>query len=316
MKKIFLTLLTLLFVTSLFSNGQQDDENLAEKKEAALTIFTSILPQKYFVERIGADRVDVNVLVGPGKSPATYEPTPGQVLKLSSADIFFTIGVPFEQAFIGNIESNLPKLKIIDTSDGIVKRTILGHDHAEEEVHEHEEEAHGHDEEEDDHHESEIKDPHIWMSPKLVKIQAAAIYNALIKEDPKGQEIYAKGYNDFIKDLDLIHEELKNVLEPLRGNLVFVYHPAFGYLFDEFGLEQMSVETGGKEPTPAVLEEVITMALEKKVKIIFVQPEFSQKSAQVIAKAIDGVVVQLNPLNPDYINNLRHIALEIEKVFN
>ena len=300
MKKIYLILITFLIVTPLFSNGQQDADKQMEKKEGLITVFTSILPQKYFVERIGGDRVNVNVLVGPGKSPTTYEPTPGQVLKLSSSKLFFTIGVAFEQAFIGTIKKNLPELKIVDTSEGIIKRDIENHKDEDEET---------------DHHDGEIKDPHIWMSPELVKIQAAAIYKALSEEDPMGKEFYTKGYNNFIKDLDLVHEKLKKVLEPLRGNTVFVYHPAFGYLCDEFGLEQVAVETGGKEPSPGVLEKVIKMAQKKKVKVIFVQPEFSQKSAKIIAKAIDGVVVQLNPLNPDYLNNLKYIASEIAKVY-
>ena len=294
MKKLWVLFFFLLICIPLFSVGKQ--ENI----EHTITVFTSILPQKYFVERIAGDRVKIYVLVGPGKNPATYEPAPSQVVALSQADLFFTVGVPFEQAFIGNIESSLPELNIVDTSTGIVKRDIVDHDHGEEK----------------DHTESDLKDPHIWMSPRLVKIQAATIFNALVENDPDGKESYTIGYNNFIEDLNLVHDELKKVLEPLKGNMFFVFHPSFGYFADEYGLQQTAIETGGKEPGPSMLEKIIMQAREKNVKVIFVQPEFSKKSAQVIAEAIDGTVVILDPLHPDYINNLRRIAFEIEKALN
>ena len=241
MKTVKFILLILLVSIPLFPNGQQDKMAQVEKKEEIVTVFTSILPQKYFVERIGGDRVDVNVLVGPGKSPATYEPTPGQVVTLSGSDIFFAIGVPFENAFIPTIRSSLENLRIIDTSEGIEKRVFNNVDK-----------------------QVRISDPHIWMSPRLVKIQAATILDALVESDPDGGKVYIEGYNSFMEDLDSVYSELKNIMGPLRGNTIFVYHPAFGYLFDEFGLEQMAIETGGKEPSPSVLEEIITKALKKR----------------------------------------------------
>ena len=229
MKKLLLIVIFLLICIPLFSGGKQENKEPPVGKESRVTVFTSILPQKYFVERIGGDRVEINVLVGPGKNPATYEPAPSQVVALSQADLFFTVGVPFEQAFIGNIESSLPELNIVDTSTGIVKREIVDHDH----------------EDEEDHLESDLKDPHIWMSPRLVKIQAATIYNALVENDPVGKELYTIGYNSFIEDLNLVHDELKKVLEPFRGNMFFVFHPSFGYFADEYGLQQVAIETGG-----------------------------------------------------------------------
>ena len=124
MKKILLILMFLVIWIPLFSGGQPENKEPPVDKESRVTVFTSILPQKYFVERIGGDRVEINVLVGPGKNPATYEPAPSQVVALSQADLFFTVGVPFEQAFIGNIESSLPELNIVDTYTNY-RRTIL-----------------------------------------------------------------------------------------------------------------------------------------------------------------------------------------------
>ena len=125
MKKI---LVLSVLAAILFSQGCGKQ---AEEISGKLNVFTSIMPQKYFVERIGGDRVNVSVLVLPGKSPATYEPSPDQVIALSKADLFFSIGVPFEKAFIPSIAESLKSLKIVDTSHGIKKRNIKSHDHDE-----------------------------------------------------------------------------------------------------------------------------------------------------------------------------------------
>ena len=127
--------------------------------------------------------------------------------------------------------------------------------------------------------------------------------------------MYQRGYDALVKELEEVDEELKSALAPFRGNTIFVFHPAFGYLTDRYGLKQVAIETGGKEPAPSVLEEIIEHAKKEQVKIIFVQPEFSKTMAESIAEAIGGVVVTLNPLNPDYINNLKTMVNEIEKAF-
>jgi zinc transport system substrate-binding protein len=268
------------------------------EQKPPLTVFTSILPQKYFVEKITGDRVRVEVLVGSGKNPATYEPTPQQVMALGNAKVLFAIGVPFENAFVPKIRGTLSSLEIIDTSSGIMKRNL---------------ESHNDDgEDQDEHHEGAL-DPHIWLSPSLVKIQSQNIYKALIRIDPAGLLAYERGYRALLKELDEVDAELKKALAPFKGGTLFVFHPAFGYFADEFGLKQVAIETGGKEPAPSVLEDIITRARRDKVKIIFVQPEFSQDAARHIAEAIGGAVVVLNPLNPDYINNMKTISAEVGK---
>ncbi len=280
--------LTVFLILILFSPAAAKGQNEEDSKK--ISIFTSILPQKYFVERIGGNRVDVETLVSPGSNPATYEPGPRQVVKLSSADILFTIGVGFENAFLPNIRGSLTGLRIVNTSNGINRRNLEGS--------------------------VKIIDPHIWLSPALAKKQAETIYLTLVEIDPDGEAMYQSGYNNLIKDLDNLTGELHSVLDPFRGGIIFVFHPAFGYFADEFGLVQKAVETGGKEPSPASLEKIIIDAKAENVKIIFVQPEFSRKSAAAIADAINGVVITLNPLNPDYINNLRNMAAEIKKAFD
>lgn len=299
LKKLIATSATLLMATVLPSLASAAGTETTKP----LNVYTSILPQRYFVEKIGGEQVNVSVLVSPGKSPATYEPTPQQVLGLGEADALFTLGVPFESAFLPAVKNTLPGLKIVDTAAGIEKRDMVAHHHEGEEEH-------------DDHdHEAEVKDPHIWMSPRLVKVQAQHIYNALVEMDPSNQPAYQQGFNTLIAELNDVDTKLAETLAPFKGETLFVYHPALGYFADDYGLHQEAIETGGKEPSPAALAHVIEHAREEGVKIIFVQPEFSQNSARSIAQAIDGAVLTLQPLNPDYINNLLHIASELEKAF-
>ncbi len=288
--RIALNLIIGLMLTfSINAGGQQDTESNNRENRIAkpLAVFTSILPQKYFVEKIGGSRVQVEVLVGPGKSPATYEPSPHQIEDLGSSDILFTIGVPFEKAFLPAIESTLDSLQIVDTSAGIQKRNLN----------------------------EAAKDPHIWLSVRLVKIQAENIYNALLLKDPAGEQEYTRGYTALLNELENLDAELSAALAPCSGSKFFVFHPAFGYFAEDYELTQIAIEIGGKEPVPSKLEEIIREAKEQNVKIIFVQPEFSRSSARAIAEAIEGTVVMLNPLNPDYINNLKAISDEVQKAF-
>lgn len=234
------------------------------------------------------------------------------MVQLGSADVFFTIGVPFERAFLPRVEASLGSLKIVHTEEGIVRRQIDEHHHEDEddELHEHEAEEHH-----EDDHEHEGNDPHIWLSPVLAKVQARNIHAALVELDPEGRDVYDEGLEELIAELDDLDNKIKKELEPYKGRIFFIYHPALGYFADEYNLEQIAIETGGKEPSAAALGEIIEHAKEEGVKIIFVQPEFSIESAGIIADAIDGNVVTLNTLNPDYINNLSEISAKIRQSY-
>ena len=263
-----------------------------------ISVYASILPQKYFIERIGGNKVSVEIITKPGQSPETYEPTPAQIIRLSNASLFFTIGVPFEKQFIPVIQSTINNIRIVDTSIGVKKRYLEKH-------------SHGEGENIEIHEGSE--DPHIWLSTLAVKIQAENIFDALSELDPQNNEYYKKNLEDFLLDLDNTYKEIKTELDPFKGKTVFVFHPAFGYFTDEFGLNQESIETGGKEPAPATMMKIINYALEDNIKVIFVQPEFSKKNAETVANAIGAKVVELNPLSADYLNNLKKMAQEIKK---
>jgi len=272
-------------------------------EKAKIPVFVSILPQAYFLERIGGSHVDVEVLIGAGQSPHSYEPTPKQMAKLATARAFFSIGVPVEKGILRKIRQSHKQLVIVATQQGITYRYLAGHDH------EHGE-AHG------KGHKSEGKkepDPHIWMAPKLVKIQARNIYEALIRLDPAHKQEYASNLQVFEADLDRVDARIFRSLAPLKGRKMYVFHPAFGYFADAYGLIQVPIEIEGKEPGARQLSKLIDRAKKDRVKVIFVQPQFSARSAEVVAKAIGGVVVPIDNLDRDYLASLDRIASAVER---
>lgn len=293
--------------------------------QAPLKIHVSILPQKYFVERITKDLASVDVLVKPGKSPATYSPTPAQVKALSGADVYFRIGVPFENGFLHKIESIARDIKVVDCRKGIALREMEAHSHEEDhhdEGHHEGEHHHAEDHHEGEHHEGEHpaeeghkddhdhtgKDPHIWMSPLLVKQQAATILETLVALDPAHAGQYKTNFKEFVKDLDDLHHRLSDILKPFKGENLFVFHPAFGYFADAYGMHQIAVETMGKAPKGKELAAIIKLAKKEKTRVIFVQPQFDRNAAQKIASAIKGHVVAMDPLAHDYLANMEAMA--------
>jgi len=283
--------------------------------KSPVNVQVSILPQKYCVERIGKDRVNVDVLVKPGKSPEIYSPSPDQIKTLVSADIYFRIGIDFETGLMDKIQS-VAGLKIVDTREGITLRDMAAHhhegedhdaSHAEGEDHDHDAEHH----EDKKGHAHIGKDPHIWMSPENIKIQAHTIFQALAGMDPEGREAYQTNYDDFIRDLEALDLHLKTTLKPLQGENLFVFHPAFGYFTDRYGLHQIAVETMGKAPKGKELSNIIKLAKKEKARVIFVQPQFDQSAAEKIASAINGVVMPMDPLAYDYIANMEAMAKTI-----
>jgi zinc transport system substrate-binding protein len=265
-----------------------------------LRVFVSVLPQKTFVERVGGPRVEVQVMVQPGASPHTYDPTPRQVAALAEADLYLAIGVSFEDAWMGRIRATNPVMRILDSSQGIDLRAMGAHDHDEEAGQGHDEAKHAGD------HGS--RDPHIWTSPPLVKQMAAGIRDALTELDPAGGPTYAANYAAFAAELDSLDQEIRARLAGLANRRFMVFHPAWGYFADAYGLTQVPIEREGKEPGPKALAVLIEQARREQVRAIFVQPQFSRKAAAQIAVAIGGRVEVLDPLALNYVANLRQVA--------
>ena len=261
-------------------------------------ISVSILPQKYFVQRIVGDRFEVNVMIPPGHSPATYAPVPQQMRTLSHSKLYFRIGhIPFEKAWMENIAANNKTMKIIDTSVG-VDLIKAGN-----------EERHDHDHK---HHHAGV-DPHIWLSPGAVKIQVKHILEAVIKTDPENREFYESNYRALVKDIDLLDREIKVLLKESKGKTFMVFHPSWSYFARDYHLDQLAIEVEGKAPAAADLKRVVDIAEKQGIHVIFVQEQFDTDSARAVAAEINGRVVPMNPLAEDWLTNMKKIAQTLGK---
>jgi zinc transport system substrate-binding protein len=249
----------------------------------------SIPPLQTFVEAIGDGEVESTVMVPPGHSPHSYEPKPSQMRALGDADCYFAVGVEFEKAWLPRFRAQNPKMRIVDLSEGLKKFPVAGH-HGE---------AHG----------GETLDPHVWTSPAYVEKMAGRIYETLAALDPKHQKLYEKNYHTFLDRIRQTDEAIRKTLAPLPPHSRFmVFHPAWGYFAREYGLEQLPVEVEGKAPKPRQLMKLIDEAKRLKVRAIFVQPEFSDKSAKLLAAELGIPVVRVSPMAADWSDNLLRLA--------
>lgn len=262
--------------------------------DEGLKVFVSILPQKYFVEQIGRDKVDVEVMVQPGSSPHTYEPKPRQMAALSNSRLYFAIGVTFEKVWLKRILSANPSLKIVKTDEGIEKIPMISHSHDEEEGRA----RHSHGE----------PDPHIWLSPPLVLTQARNVLAALQEADPGNYDFFESNYKAFASKIMDLDSELRDIFRGKAGMAFLVFHPAWGYFAKAYGLKQVPIETEGKEPKPAQLQGLLRKAKEKGIRVVFLQPQVPSRSAEKAAKELGGQIITVDPLALDWAQNLKEVA--------
>ena len=291
----------------------------------ALKVFVTLAPQKEFVERLGGDRVQVMVLVPSGADPHTFEPSPGQMKALADASLFFPIGIPFEKKLIPRIGSLNPQLTIVPMDQGLPKRFLTGHQHGREEPgrgekeHAHEKvkgssrepKASGH----APHvHEEGEPDPHVWLSPPLVMAMARTTVLALMAADPEDRAGYEARYKQFLSDVAALDLEIHKTFQDAKPPRAFyVFHPSWGYFADAYGLEQVAVESEGKEAKPVHLKEIITSARRAGVKTLFVQPQFSTRSAEMVAKEIGAQLEVIDPLAEKWMDNLRQVSRRLRE---
>ncbi len=282
-------------------------DEAAAQSESAVIAFVSVPPQAYIVERVGGDHVAVEVLVGPGQSPATFEPTPRQMTRLDEAQVYFRVGVPFENTLLPEIQAIYPELIMCDQREGIELLKIEDGHH-----HRHEGDDRGILDMSHDRTQTEL-DPHVWLDPDLVRIMARNTCNELCRLDSVHSGGYQRNRDAFVAELDSLKTRIAAILAPHKGKSFFVFHPAYGYFGRAFGLRQIAVEIDGKEPSARELAAVMERADAEGAKVIFVQPQFSSKGAQAIADAIDATVVPIDPLARDYLENLLQVAKSIAK---
>lgn len=278
-----------------------------------IRVFVSVLPQKFFVEQVGGDQVEVDVMVQPGDSPATYEPSPRQISKLARAELYIRSGVPFENAWMDRIRAVNADMVLVDARDGLPSRTLEAHHHDDDphDEHHHHDDAHAANEGEASR---EQLDPHIWTSPRMVMTMSEQIRDQLSRLRPDLAPQFAQNQQAFAAQLAQLDQELTALFANTPHKQFMVFHPSWGYFADAYGLTQIPIETNGKEPGAKALTALINQARANQVKVIFVQPQFDRRAAEQVAKAIDGEVVAIDPLAENYLDNLRHTAALIAGV--
>jgi zinc transport system substrate-binding protein len=258
----------------------------------------SIQPLVTFVEKIGKDKVNISLMVKPGNSPHTYEPKPSQMRDISNADIYFAIGVEFENIWLKRFKNQNPSLHVVHLDDGIEKIHMQEH-------HEHNHEIH--------HDKEESYDPHIWLSPKNVKVIAKKIYLALSSQDKKNEQFYKKNLEAFLEEINKTDLKIREILKDVKsGSKFMVFHPSWGYFARDYNLEQIAVEVEGKSIKPKTLINIIKIAKKEKIKAILTQPEFSDKIAKTLANELKIKVLKISPLNKDWSNNLIKLSKAIK----
>ncbi len=283
--RYLIPLVLLLFGTSLAMAGK-------------LSIVVSIPPQKYFVEQIGGNEVEISVMVGPGQSPTTFTPTPRQMVALTRADLYYRIGVPFEEVWLPRILAANPGLPVLDAREGIELRAMEPAG------------VHHHDDDPAQHGMGRL-DPHVWLSPVLVKQMALGIRDRLTQLDPERRALFHSNCRKFIARLEGLDAEIHRVLAGLERREFMVFHPSWGYFADRYRLRQIPIESEGKEPGARALIRLIDRAAERGMRVIFVQKQFGQDQARAIARAVSGHIVVIDPLAEAYPDNLRQVARAI-----
>jgi len=263
--------------------GTTPVQALQAEKEGKIGVIVTILPQAEFVEKIGGNRVSVMVMVPPGASPHSYEPKPDQLVQVSKAKMYAKVGsgVEFERVWMDKIINTNREMVVVNCSRGI--ELIEG-------------------------------DPHVWLSPKNAKIMVDSIYKGLAQIDPSNSEYYSKNREAYLRGLDDLNKGIAESLSGMKNRKILVYHPAWGYFCRDYNLEQLAIEKEGKEPTPRGIASAIEQAKENNITVVFASPQFNQKSAEVIAREINGKVILIDPLAKNYTENLRKVAESLAKI--
>lgn len=261
---------------------------------ATLSIYVSILPQKYLVERIGRPYVNVTTLVGPGQSPATFEPSPKQMTQLQDCRAYLRMGVPFENVWMHKIAQANPRMRIVNVNaieSGAGDATPdagMANQH--------------------DHAHTDAMDPHTWTSPRLLQAIARNIKDVLSQLDPGHEPAYAANLQLLLQDLRNLDQQIRALLHDSKVTHFMVFHPAWGHFAANYGLTQIAIEHQGKEPGARSLVQLIDDARQLGLHRIFVQLQFNQRSVRIIAKAIGAEVVVVDPLAENVPDNLLHFA--------
>lgn len=286
---VHLLFIGLMMVTLFSCNSQNGKNNENEKPK----IVVSIAPQKFIIDKIAGDLVEVMVMIPPGTSPHVYDPTPRQMLEVGKSDIYFFVGkLGFEEASYYSIKDAYPHLTLINLCDDLDLITGDNHDHG-------------------DHQHSGFN-PHTWMSPQNMALMAKRIKTVLAEKYPQHNEKLEKNLAAFQEEILRIDQEIKTQLSGLPNLTFMIFHPSLTYFARDYRLTELAIEFEGKEPAPSQLRQNIDMARTAGTKVIFIQKEFDTENAKIIAKEIDGRIVQIDPLAEKWDESLMQIVHELK----
>ena len=257
-----------------------------EETSNKLNIFVTVIPQIGIVKQIAGDLVNITALVSTGTCPETFSPSPKQIESLSNADLFLSLGLPFEEIWLKKIHGAKNNLKIIPMSKGIVFRNIDEHD------------------KDSDEHKHGDKDPHIWFSLKNAYIMAQNTATLLSELMPQHKEIFSKNLENYKTKIKALDIKIKEKSSKIKNKKIYVFHPVFGYIADEYGFTQFSIEVEGKEPSAKQLAKFILDFKEQKVSTIFIEPEFSSKTPETIAKELNAKLISVSIYDENILNSI------------
>lgn len=290
---------------------------LAEK----VPVVASILPLGDFCKQIGGDRVEVQVLVPPGASPHTFEPSPSVVAKATQAKVFVYIGAgmePWAQRFLSSGDATR---LVVEATHGIpLIQDAEDHDHVGEAQQGRLQGGHAQDEsartgpgERATHHHGK-GNPHVWLDPVIAQEISRAICRAFIQVDPGHEKFYQENLSRFSRELQGLHEDIQKKVSGFRIREYVCFHPAYAYFSRRYGLRQMGViePAPGREPAPRHIQRIVNAVRAHDIRVIFAEPQLSPRVAEVIAKEAGVKVLMLDPLGgrppygSDYLKMMRY----------
>ncbi|MCU0305220.1 MAG: zinc ABC transporter substrate-binding protein [Thermoanaerobaculales bacterium] len=287
MRRLAIALALISISTAACGGGSVD-------RVGSLRVAASIPPHGWLVGEVGGGAVEVVTILGPGDSPATFQPPDGAVSRVMSSRVLFTAGVPFEGG--AWLEAIAGRLEVVRLDEGIADRVFGAADHASDGP----DDGHG--------HRPGTVDPHAWLSPRRLIVQAARVAATLARLDPGNAREYATNLERLTGELAEVDRRCASLLAPFRGRELVVFHPAWGYFADDYDLVQVAIEIDGKEPSDADLTAIQERARQAGVGVVYVQPQIAGRSARAVATAIGARLETLDPLAPDVAANLQRTA--------
>jgi len=270
----------------------ENSRQCASGDEQRLTVVVTILPQEEVARAVGGERVCITVIVPPGVEPHTYEPSATQIVQISRADIYLRLGpglLPFEDALVDRLKTLNPGMVIVDMSRGFSPIAVPGQGH---------DTAYG-------------VDPHVWLSLAHLRLMAENVAEAFSAADPANAGDYTAARDAYIARVEESDRRIRGTLLGMEGKPCLVFHPAWGYFAREYGLVQVAVGEGGREPSARGLSSLIAQAREEGIRVVFAEPQYDTRGSEVVAREIGGTVVLIDPLAPDTLSNLERVASAI-----